>query len=317
MSDITRRRFLQSLLAASAGALFSVRSCAASMSQPHVLVVGQGVGGQALVEALGALLPAASLTCVDPGLAAMRQDRLTRVSDAVVALDLHTRTARTAKGVSIGYDTLVLTPGADIRWGAIEGYTPAAAELMPHGWMGADRGMGLRAHLAALPHDARVIVYVPAGAIRIPAGVGQRVRAIDRYLAQYKPGAKLLVLDARPGAPDAVQDQTATEWLRLGPAEAVRSVDPKTSTLFSASQRFTGDLVSLIPPQQAGEIARRHGLADVTGWCPVDASTGPSLRQPDVHVLGAASAADGATKSATTARLQAIKCAQRLARLCA
>ena len=58
---------------------------------------------------------------------------------------------------------LVLTPGADIRWGAIEGYTPAAAELMPHGWMGADRGMGLRAHLAALPHDARRGSQISAG----------------------------------------------------------------------------------------------------------------------------------------------------------
>jgi sulfide dehydrogenase [flavocytochrome c] flavoprotein subunit len=56
---------------------------------------------------------------------------------------------------------------------------------------------------------------------------------------------------------------------------------------------------------KAGHIAMTLGLADASGWCPVDRRTFASTLQPNVHVIGDASIADAMPKSGFSANSQA------------
>ena len=56
------------------------------------------------------------------------------VHDEAVGLDPAARRLTLAGGRSLSYDRLVLSPGIELRWGALEGYDEPAAEVMPHAW---------------------------------------------------------------------------------------------------------------------------------------------------------------------------------------
>ncbi len=46
-----------------------------------------------------------------------------------------------------------------------------------------------------------------------------------------------------------------------------------------------GDVINYIPAQYAGAVARKSGLADASGWCPVNQNTFESTLVPNVHVI--------------------------------
>ncbi len=61
------------------------------------------------------------------------------------ALDPAARSVTLAGGRTLPYDRLVLSPGIELRWGALEGYDEAAAEVMPHAWRAGPQTTLLRA----------------------------------------------------------------------------------------------------------------------------------------------------------------------------
>jgi hypothetical protein len=63
----------------------------------------------------------------------------------------------------------------------------------------------------------------------------------------------------------------------------------------------------------AGELAQRAGLADQSGWCPIDPMTFESKLQPGIHVIGDATSAGDMPKSAFAANSQAKVCAFAIA----
>ena len=64
-------------------------------------------------------------------------------------------------------------------------------------------------------------------------------------------------------------------------------------TLVTDFGRHKADVANVIPPQKAGRIAEVAGVADRTGWCPIDPVTFESKLQPNIHVIGDASIAGG------------------------
>ncbi|MEM8920547.1 MAG: FCSD flavin-binding domain-containing protein, partial [Pseudomonadota bacterium] len=92
-------------------------------------------------------------------------------------------------------------------------------------------------------------------------------------------------------------------------------VDARANALETDFERFEADVANVIPPQQAGFIAQQAGVADATGWCPVDAVSFESTLQPNIHVIGDASIAAPMPKSAFAANAQGKICALQIARL--
>jgi len=95
----------------------------------------------------------------------------------------------------------------------------------------------------------------------------------------------------------------------------VTSVDPKTRTFKTDFDDHKADVANVIPPQRAGKIAVAAGVADRTGWCPIDPVTFESRLVSSIHVIGDAAIAGAMPKSAFAANAQAKVRAQALVAL--
>ena len=232
-------------------------------------------------------------------------------------------------GGAIEYDRLVMAPGVDMRLGsdpgALPGYDQAAAERMPHAWKAGAQTTLLRDQLRAMPDGGTVVMAVPANPYRCPPGPYERASLIAWYLKNNKPRSKLLVLDAKDQFSKQKLFQQAwaqmypglLEWVPLSNGGAVTGVDAAAMTLSTDFDTHKADVANVIPPQRAGAIAQAAGVADRTGWCPVDPVSFESLRVAGIHVIGDAAIMGAMPKSAFAANAQAKVCAQAITALLA
>jgi sulfide dehydrogenase [flavocytochrome c] flavoprotein subunit len=240
------------------------------------------------------------------------------VHDSAVDIDAGAKKVRLGGGSSLPYDRLVVSPGIDLRWDAIEGYDEAASATMPHAWKAGEQTMILRRQLEAMPDGGVVIIAPPGNPFRCPPGPYERASLIAHYLKKNKPRSKILIFDAKPKfskQPLFEQGWEALypgmiEWISETDGGAIDGVDVKAMTVnptFGDPQK--GDVINVIPPQKAGTIAEVAGLTDDNGWCPVNQRTFESKLQKDVHVIGDASIATPMPKSGFAASSQGKVCA--------
>ena len=312
-------------------------------ARPKVVVVGGGFAGATaartlhaagvavtLVEASAEYVSCPFSNAVIAGLREMSAQRfgydgLKRAGVAVVhqrAVALEDRAVRLADGTTLPFDRAVLAPGVDLNWAALPGYTEAAAERLPHAWKAGPQTLLLRDQLRAMPDGGLVVMSVPANPYRCPPGPYERASLVAHFLKQNKPRSKLLVLDAK----DQFSKQRLFEqaWAALYPnleyvplsaGGKVVAVDAATRTFRTEFGDHDAAVGNVIPPQHAGEIARIAGVADRSGWCPVDPVSFESRLRPGVHVVGDACIGGAMPKSAFAANAQARACAQVVAGL--
>jgi sulfide dehydrogenase [flavocytochrome c] flavoprotein chain len=342
----SRREFLKS---AAAGAAMLPLPAIAQGARGRVVVVGGGFGGATcarfikridsritvtLVEANPTFVACPFSNGVITGLREIRAQEfgydkfagnqvVLQISPGT-AVDPQGRTVTLGNGTQLPYDRLVLSPGIDIRWDGLPGYTEAAAERMPHAWKAGEQTLLLRRQLEAMEDGGTVVISAPANPFRCPPGPYERASLIAYYLKTKKPKSKLIVLDAKDVFSKQRLFQNAwrtlypnLEWVSLSNGGKVTSVEVAEMTLVTDFGRHKADVANVIPPQKAARIAEMAGVADRTGWCPIDPATFESKLQPNVHVVGDASIAGAMPKSAFSANAQAKVCAAAVAKLIA
>jgi sulfide dehydrogenase [flavocytochrome c] flavoprotein subunit len=326
---LTRRGFLAGA-GASAVAVMGAPALVRGQSAARVVVVGGGFGGATAAKYVKLWAPAAQVTLVEPaerfvtcpysnlvlgGLRDMASithgydklaQRVTLVRDSAVAIDADARAVRLQAGTTLPYDRLIVSPGIDLRWGAIAGYDEAAADKMPHAWKAGEQTVLLRRQLEAMRDGGTVVMTAPDNPFRCPPGPYERACMIAHYLKTAKPKSKLVILDAK----DSFSKQTLfqdgwkrfyaeiIEWVPVSKGGKVARVDPAAMTLedeFGTSHK--ADVANVIPPQFAAKIARDAGLADGSGWCPVEPLGFESTKLKNIHVIGDACIAAPMPKS--------------------
>lgn len=235
--------------------------------------------------------------------------------DDAVAVDPQARGVRLAGGTTVPYDRLIMSPGIDLRWGAIEGYTEAAAERMPHGWVPSLQPITvLERQLREMPDGGTFVMAIPDNPFRCPPGPYERISMVAQYFKRAKPRSKILALDAKGGFSKQPLFMEAwaelypgmIEWVSASNDGKVMKVDPQTLTLTTEfGQEHRAAVANVIPPQMAAKIARDAGLANQSGWCPVRARTFESAQVPGIHVIGDASIAAPMPKSGYVASTHA------------
>jgi sulfide dehydrogenase [flavocytochrome c] flavoprotein chain len=342
----TRRRFLTAA-AASAAASALPRPLLAQGAAPRVVVIGGGFAGATAARFLKRADPRLDVILVEPNrifaacpfsnevIAGLRDmdaqlfgyDRIaaegvTVAHQAAIAVDGHTRSVTLGDGSKLPYDRLVVAPGSDPRFDALPGYDAAAAERMPHAWKAGDQTMLLRRQLEAMDDGGTVVMALPALPYRCPPASYERASLIAWYLKTRKPRSKLIVLDAKDTFSMQRLFQDAwkefypnLEWAPVSSGGNPTGVDAAAMTVSSDFDTYKAAVANIIPPQKAGRIADLAGVADRTGWCPVDPVTFESRLAPGIHVLGDAAIAGAAPKSAFAANAVAKICAAAVARL--
>lgn len=343
---VSRRAFLK--LAGAVG--LATPSLASAQGAGRVVVVGGGFGGATAARTLKQLDPRLAVTLVEPnpvytscpfsnsvlanlreisqqefGYDGIKRAGVTVAATSATAVDAAARTVALADGNRLSYDRLVLSPGIDFDWGAIPGYDEAATQKMPHAWKAGSQTVLLRQQLQDMKDGGLVVMSAPANPFRCPPGPYERASLIAYWLKIWKPKSKLLLLDSK----DAFSKQRLfqngwaelypgmIEWVPLSKGGKVTSVDPATLTLLTEFGRHTADVANVIPPQKAGAIAAKAGVADRTGWCPVEPVAFESVLQRGIHVLGDAAIMGAMPKSAFAANAQAKVCAAAIVELLA
>lgn len=343
MKPRTRRHFLKGSLAA---ALMPMPALA--QGQPRLVVVGGGFAGATCARELKRLVPDARVLLVETnptftacpfsngvitGLRELRAQRFNyeALHDLGVSLaflpagkiDPQARTVTLSEGTVLPYDRLVLAPGVDFRWGSPAGYDEAASARMPHAWKAGEQTLLLRRQLEAMEDGGLVAISAPPNPMRCPTGVYERASLIAFYLKARKPRSKLIILDAKDSFPKQRLFQAAwqqlypdlLEWVPLSNDGKVISVEPATNTLVTDFAQHKAAVANVIPPQKAGAIAELAGVADRTGWCPIDPVTFESPLQKNIHVIGDAAISGAMAKSAFAANAQGKACAAAVALL--
>jgi len=333
-----------------AAAAFAPAIASAQAAAGKVVVVGGGYAGATAARTLKALQPATDVTLVEPnpvytscpfsnsvlanlreiGQQQFRYDGIKRTGvkvaeTNVTAVDADAKSVTLADGSKLAYDRLVMSPGIDFIWNAIQGYDEAASQKMPHAWKAGAQTVLLRQQLQAMEDGGLVVMSAPPNPFRCPPGPYERASLIAYWLKIWKPKSKLLLLDAK----DAFSKQRLfqngwaelypgmIEWVPLSKGGKVTAVDPATLTFTTEFASHKAAVANVIPPQRAGAIAAQAGVADRTGWCPVEPVAFESTLRPGIHVLGDAAIMGGMPKSAFAANAQAKVCAAALVEMLA
>jgi NADH dehydrogenase FAD-containing subunit len=85
----------------------------------------------------------------------------------------------------------------------------------------------------------------------------------------------------------------------------VKNVDPKTKTVTTDLAEYKAQLINVIPAQMAGRIARDAGLANQTGYCPINPDNMKSAMDENIYIVGDACIPGDMPKSAFSANSQA------------
>ena len=343
MANINRRKFLQMAGLGGLAAGFPYAATWGSQTKARVVVVGGGTGGAIAARYVKALDPAIDVTIIEAipqhttcymsnwVLAEMRDlDSLTHsfdnvkkrgtnvIIDTVTRIDTEGQKVLTAGGQSVPYDRLILAPGIDFRWNAIEGYDAAAAEVLPHAWKAGPQTVLLQEQIQAMDDGGVVAIVAPPNPFRCPPGPYERAALIAHYLQRHKPKSKIVIYDAK----DAFSKQGLfqagwerhypgmIEWVGGFQGGKIQRIDVAARTMHTDFDDFEADVVNVIPAQMAGKVAVDSGLTDDSGWCPVDFRDLQSTIASNVHIIGDAIVSSALPKSgyiaASTAKVAAV-----------
>ena len=188
---------------------------------------------------------------------------------------------------------------------------------MPHAWKAGAETVLLRKQLEAMRDGGVFVFHIPMSPFRCPPGPYERVCQVADYFKRSKPKSKIIVLDSNP---DLVSKKGLflASWNKLykgiidyRPNSELEDVDAKGMTVKLLGSSVKGDVLNVVPPQRAGDIARTTGLITTNDrWCDVDWMTMESVKVKGVHVLGDATlSAPAMPKSASMANQHAKVCA--------
>ncbi|HET7865574.1 MAG TPA: NAD(P)/FAD-dependent oxidoreductase [Burkholderiaceae bacterium] len=260
---------------------------------------------------LGGYRQLADLTRPYTGLAAQG---VKLVHGEAVAIDVAGRTVRLADGRSLPYDRLVVSPGVDFMTEQVAGLAaPAAQQGILHGWKAGPQTLALRQQLEDMPDGGVFAMTIPRAPYRCPPGPYERACMVAAYLKQNKPKSKVLVLDANPEVQskkalfERAFSQHYDGLLEYRPNAELKEVDAASRTARLEFENVQADVLNVIPPQRAADIARSAGLVTVNNrWVGVNWLTMESLAVPGIHVLGDATfPGPGMPKSGHMANQQA------------
>jgi len=236
------------------------------------------------------------------------------VRQMAASIDRDKKLVKLADGTTLPYDRLVVAPGIDIKFDSVPGYSEAAAEIMPHAYKPGPQMQLLKKQLHALQDGATIVMLAPPNPYRCPPGPYERVSCMAHVLkAKGHTKSKIVIIDPKEKFSKMALFQEGwqkyypgmVEWMDPKMHGGVKGVDPKALTVTTDFETIKADMVNVIPAQMAGKIARDAGLANQTGYCPIDPANMKSAIDSNIYVLGDAAIAGAMPKSAFAANSHA------------
>ena len=317
MAHRNRRDFLK--LAGAAAALSAAGCASTGPTKARVVVIGGGFGGATAAKYIRMWDPAIQVTLVERSrefiscpasnlvlggskslddirrpYGGLSRRGVQLVHDEATAIDTGKRTVTLARGSTLSYDRLVVSPSVDFLFDELPNYQAAEkAGRVLHAWKAGPQTLLLRQQLEAMKDGGVYVLSVPLAPYRCPPGPYERACQVASYFKKAKPRSKVLLVDANPDV-TSKGPLFKKAWAELYPgiieyrgnSKAV-DVDDKTMTVKLELEDVKGDVLNVVPPHRAGDIALKAGLITTNNrWCNVDWRTMESTAVPGAHVLG-------------------------------
>lgn len=302
--------------------------CAPAAARPalnaRVVVIGGGFGGATAAKYLKLWQPSLEVVLVEreasyvscplsnlvlaghvaldelgQGYDGLRRHGVQVVHDTALGIDATKKLVRTARGGDLRYDRLVVSPGIDFVTAEIDGCEQALrAGRLVHGWKPGAQTALLRRQLVELRDGGTFVLCIPPSPFRCLAAPYERACQVAAYFRRAKPRSKVLVYDANPSVV-AKGEMFRRAWKELyrgiveyHPSHKVTALEPDRSTVHFEFDQARGDVLNVVPPQRAGDLAAAAGLITHNRrWCDVDWRSLESRAVPGIHVLGDATLA--------------------------
>jgi len=339
MTNLSRRRFVKFLGAGTAASVIGMPNVARA-ARPRVVVIGGGAGGGTaakyiardskgaidviLIEPskkyytcffsnlyLGGFRDYASIGHTYENMAAKHNVGV--IHEWAEMIDRDKKKVRLSSGADIAYDRLIVSPGIDMKYDSVPGYSAEAQAVMPHAWKSGTQVQLLKAQVMAMKQGGTFVMVPPPNPFRCPPGPYERISMIAHLFKQHNPKAKIVVIDPKPKISKQGLFQAGwesyypgmIEWLPPAVSGGLKEVDVSTMSFKTDLDTVKADAASLVPAQTAGRIAHKSGLTDASGWCPIIPKTMQSAIDENIHVIGDASVAAAMPKSGFSANSQA------------
>ena len=320
MMLMKRRDFLKA--GAAAGAMASLYGCAGGgKASGHVVVVGGGYGGATvakylrmwseggvqvtLIERNPTFISCPISNLVIGGTKTMEDITISYeglrskwgvhvIQDDVVAVDAAKKTVSLKGGSALSYDRLVLSPGVDFMWDEIPGLKSAEAQnKILHAWKAGPQTVALRQQLEAMKDGGVYAISIPKAPYRCPPGPYERACLVANYFKQSKPKSKVIILDAnedvmsKKGLFTKAWSDLYKGIIEYRNNSEVKDVEVATNTAVLEFDKFKADVLNVIPPHRAGDIAHKSGIKLVNNrWVDINWQSMESTSTPGIHVLG-------------------------------
>ena len=240
------------------------------------------------------------------GYGGLRQAGVVVLNDEVEKIDPAKKQVSFKKLADQTFDRIIVSPGIDFDFGAIQGLNAEAQKTILHAWKAGPQTVALRQQLEAMPDGGVYVLSIPKAPYRCPPGPYERVCQVASYLKAAKPRSKIIVLDANPDI-QSKKGLFLASWngayagmIEYRANSQVTEVDARNNTAVTElGDRVKANVLNIVPPQGAGQLAHRSGLVNANKlWCAVDWVTLESTAAPGIHVLGDATlSAPGMPKS--------------------
>ena len=317
----TRREFIRS---AGIGAV-ALAGCSsapvAKKSAGRVVVIGAGYAGATAAKYIRLWAPDIDVTMIEPselfvscpisnlvlngsktlaeisaGYGALRSKYgINFIRDSAVAIDVVKRQVRVATHTDpIPYDRLIVGPGVQFVYDGIPGLKEASAqERVLHAWKAGSQTIALRKQLEAMDDGGVFAIHIPKAPYRCPPGPYERACLIANYFKKVKPKSKVLILDSNEDVVSKkplftkIWKELYPNMIEYRPNSELVDVDVASGTIKLTFDDVKANVINVIPPMKAGQIAEGAGLITANNrWCEVDFLTFESKVAKNVHVLG-------------------------------
>ena len=317
----TRREFIRSAGIAAVALAGCSSAPVAKKSAGRVVVIGAGYAGATAAKYIRLWAPDIDVTMIEPselfvscpisnlvlngsktlaeisaGYGALRSKYgINFIRDSAVAIDVVKRQVRVATHTDpIPYDRLIVAPGVQFVYDGIPGLKEASAqERVLHAWKAGSQTIALRKQLEAMDDGGVFAIHIPKAPYRCPPGPYERACLIANYFMKAKPKSKVLILDSNEDVVSKkplftkIWKELYPNMIEYRPNSELVDVDVASGTIKLTFDDVKANVINVIPPMKAGQIAEGAGLITANNrWCEVDFLTFESKVAKNVHILG-------------------------------
>jgi len=322
MNRLTRRDFLRTSGALAATSLLpgcAMEPAAPSKPVGRVIVIGGGYGGATAAKYLRmwsngsievfliernaefiscplsnlVLGGTKTLSDITRGYAGLRSYGVQVLRDEATAINVEKKKVSLKRIEDLPYDRLIVSPAVELMYEQIEGYDAEAQKKILTAWKAGPETVALRQQLESMRDGGVFVISIPRSPYRCPPGPYERACQVAFYFKQSKPRSKVIILDAnedvvsKPALFKAAWNDLYKGIIEYRNNSEVKALDARAMTVRTDFDTITGDVLNVLPPMRAGDIARSAGLmTGNTRWCGVDWLTMESLAHKGIHVLG-------------------------------